>query len=70
MTRREGGRVVIELSEDEWRQLRLALGYACLESAREDTSKGFAKMIRLTNSIIEYPYDEGNPHWTPYAVPE
>ena len=64
MMRREGGRVVIEISEDEFDLLLIAMGYATAAA----TTSGLAwrnNMLRLVNAI-----NEGNLNYTPYEVPE
>ena len=72
MMRREGGRVVIEISSDEFHSLLLCLGYATGAASRRfggdvpSRDRMLAdSWFRLANSI-----NEGNPHWTPYGVPE
>jgi hypothetical protein len=60
--RRENGRVVIDISQDEFDELLLALGYAAGDLMREGGNP--YAMLRLANSI-----NEGNPAWTPYELP-
>jgi hypothetical protein len=62
MMRREGGRVVIDISEDEFNSLLIMTGYAiAARRAHEPLPYGW---VRLANSI-----NEGNPNFTPYWVP-
>lgn len=74
MMRREGGRVVIEISEEEFSGLLLMMGYAigAAESENIQEKSAWAReynqrdaWLRLANAI-----NEGNPNYTPYAVPE
>lgn len=58
MIRREGGRVLIDISEGEYEELMMALGYAAGALLRE---RGSAKgVLRLADAI-----NEGNPDYTP-----
>lgn len=61
MYRRENGRVVIDISEDEFAELLLAMGFAI---GGASGFQGFRQAwLRLVNSI-----NEGNPNFTPYEV--
>ena len=66
MMRRENGRVVIDLSEEDWDGLLRVLGFAWASARTEAAevrtvlSKDF--ILRLANAV-----NEGNPRWTPYA---
>ncbi|HTB10975.1 MAG TPA: hypothetical protein VK752_05365 [Bryobacteraceae bacterium] len=62
MMRREGGRVVIDISEEEYTLLLLKLGYA---TGRATDMADRNACLRLANAI-----NEGNPQWTPYEVLE
>lgn len=61
MMRREGGRVHIELSEDEFTTLLCCVGFAV---GATTTREARFSWLRLANAI-----NEGNPAWTPYEVP-
>jgi hypothetical protein len=62
MMRRENGRVVIDISNDEFDSLLIMTGYAiAARRAHEPLPWGW---VRLANAI-----NEGNPNWTPYAIP-
>lgn len=61
MMRREGDRVLIDISKDEYLELLLMLGYA-IGAASRPFQKSW---LRLVNSI-----NEGNPQFTPYEIPE
>lgn len=68
MMRREGGRVVIDISGDEYTLLLLALGVATGKASMPDRARDLPgalmdHFLRLANSI-----NEGNPNWTPYLV--
>jgi hypothetical protein len=58
MMKRENGQVIINISEDEFAILLLALGFA-IGSTKSWTQKRI--WFLLANSI-----NEGNPNWTPY----
>lgn len=59
--RRDGDRVTIELTTEQYHTLLLQLGYAMgAASARGESTDPH---LRLVNAI-----NEGNPNWTPYAV--
>jgi hypothetical protein len=62
MMRREAGRVVIEITPDEYSGLLVLLGYAI--GSAEDRGEDAASWWRLANAI-----NEGNPDYTPYAIP-
>lgn len=62
MMRREGDRVVIEISAEEFSTLLICIGYAI--GARREHEPLPWGWLRLANSI------NGNPDWTPYEVPE
>ena len=73
MMRREGGRVLIDICEEDYGWLMIALAFATGASVREVLDRAVdaprwcsaARWLRLANSI-----NEGNPDWTPYAVDE
>jgi hypothetical protein len=63
MFTRQNDRIIIDISEDEFDSLLIALGYAIgARSTHEPLPYGW---LRLANSI-----NEGNPNWTPYKLPE
>lgn len=62
MMRRENGRVLIDISTDDFNSLLLCLGYAT-GAARDKATRN--AWLRLANAV-----NEGNPDWTPYDVPE
>jgi hypothetical protein len=64
MMRRENGQVIITITEEEWCELLLSLGYAT-GSMRKDGSFMWTRALRLVNSI-----NEGNPDYIPYKIPE
>lgn len=53
--KRENGRVIIDISEDEYQWLIFALGAA--------TATLGPPVLKLDNAI-----NEGNPAWTPYPI--
>ena len=62
--KRENGRVLIDISEDQFGSLLLCLGYAIGAAASDGkATKTANNWLRLTNAI-----NEGNPHYTPYKV--
>jgi hypothetical protein len=77
--RRENGRVVIEISEEEFESLLLCLGYATGAASAKPPGyddhrhrtvplheyKLAESWLRLANSI-----NKGNPQWTPYKIPK
>lgn len=64
MMHRDGGRVYIELSEDDFGALLFCLGMAWTAAARVDQARGEA-VLRLTNEI-----NANNPNYVPYEVPK
>lgn len=60
MMRREGGNVVITITNDEFEKLLLALGFATGAVEHAMVRRSF---LLLVNSI-----NEGNPSFTPYEV--
>jgi hypothetical protein len=63
MMRREGGRVLIDISDDDYNWLMMVLGFATAHA----TPYGIVRpigVLRLANAI-----NEGNPNWTPYEIP-
>jgi len=62
--RRENGRVLIDISDDEYAQLLMLFGYAMgwKTNIYEHIPR---EWLILLNSM-----NEGNPRWTPYEVPE
>ncbi len=61
--KRENGRVLIDISEDEFETLLIVIGYAV--GARSLGEPLPHSWISLTNAV-----NEGNPRWTPYQVEE
>jgi hypothetical protein len=59
--KRENGRVVIDISDADYKMLLIALGMAMAVSLGDD--ERVALIVRLANTI-----NEGNPDWTPYAL--
>jgi hypothetical protein len=55
----ENGRVVIELSYEEYECLLLMMGYAL---GGNSTNPYWWRVVNAIN--------EGNPRWTPYEIPE
>jgi len=64
MMKWENGRVLIDISLEEWERLLLLMGYAAA-ARRNNTGKFPADWIRLINSIAE-----GSPDFKPYEIPE
>jgi hypothetical protein len=65
--KRENGRVLVDIDEEEFELLLLALGIATDAAARPDFRANFGfrdSLFRLANTI-----NEGNPDWTPYKLP-
>jgi hypothetical protein len=64
-SREPNGLVALRMTDDEWSQLLLTLGYA-FATAQDRPDVPMARMIlRLTNRL-----NEGNPDFTPYAIPD
>jgi hypothetical protein len=60
MMRRENGRVVLDISEEEYGMLLFAVGLA---TSSTNCVEHRAGVIRLTNAL-----NQGNPAWTPIDV--
>lgn len=63
MMRREGGRVVIDISDEEFDSLTLALGMATGWALRIGNKSASDSWLRLVNSV-----NVGNSNFTPYEV--
>jgi hypothetical protein len=64
MMRRECGRVLIDISEDDFTNLLMLLGFAWTAAdARSGGPIDGDFVLRLANAI-----NESNPDWTPYDV--
>lgn len=57
-------RMTIELSEDEFQLLSLALAYAASVANTRGNRDMSARIVWLTNKV-----HEGRPGWTPYEIP-
>jgi hypothetical protein len=65
--RRVAGRVLIDISEDDYETLMLVLGFATGRAIGRPDLMRPKTILMLANAI-----NEGNPNWTPYddgAVP-
>jgi hypothetical protein len=63
MMKRENGRVLIDISEDDWQQLLMMMGFALGKMPL--WSSEFNCGLRLVNSI-----NEGNLNFTRYEIPQ
>lgn len=61
----KGDRIHLDLSREQYGELMLAMGILAGEAARYGDNASFWRRMRLANAI-----NEGNPHWTPYEIPE
>lgn len=62
MRRREGGRVMIDISEEEYVSLIAMLAYAAGNALGEGVDRS-KSVLRLLNSI-----NDGDPNWTPLEI--
>ena len=61
--KRENGRAVIDITEDDYEILLWALGVATTTTAPEGCPVNW-RLLALANRI-----NEGNPAWVPYEIP-
>jgi hypothetical protein len=57
--------IVIELTQDEFENLLVALGVATHSFMRQHDEQGTCRVMRLANAV-----NRNNPNWTPLQVPE
>jgi hypothetical protein len=62
--KRENGRVLIDIGEDDFEILIFLMGLGAGTAQREGSTGLFWRFISLANAV-----NEGNPNWTPYEVP-
>jgi len=60
----EGDQVTLTMTQDQYWNLLVLIGSG-LAIMRRDGGPGFWSWIQLVNEL-----NQGNPRWTPYAVPE
>ena len=63
--RREGERVVIDISEEEYTGLLRMMGFCAGTKFAQGDLPGFRAQLLLANAI-----NAGNPDWTCYEVPD
>ena len=57
------GSVVLTMTQDDWAQLLLTIGYAIGATGQNGNSRLHGRMLALVNRL-----NIGNPHFTPYKV--
>ena len=62
---RDGEKITLAMTSDEYLQLLLILGYALGARYAEGDRDGFYKWIAFVNSL-----NAENPHFTPYEIPD
>ena len=60
----DGDHVYLEMSHEDFADLRLMLGYAA-GAAHKESAGMFWRWIAFANRV-----NEGNPRFTPYEIPE
>jgi hypothetical protein len=59
------GMVLLELTEEEWSQLLVMMGYAAGSAHRDGDHVMRDHFLRLSNAV-----NRNNPRWTPYVLDE
>jgi hypothetical protein len=62
--KREGDNVTIQMSQDDFSNLLLMVGYAAGAARREGDVKAFYRWIEFANDL-----NTGNPNFRPYEIP-
>lgn len=63
--RRDGDKVTLEMSLDDWERLLFMAGMAIGDAHRRSDMRAFYAELGVVNRI-----NEGNPNFTPYEIPE
>jgi hypothetical protein len=63
--RKDGDKITIELTEQDYKLLMFGLGHAANHIRDQGIEAIFYTLVALTNRV-----NEGNPEFTPYEVPE